>query len=364
MDKTKEYKQKFKNFINDITKKDNIALFYDDDGDGICAAALAKKALVKLGYNVKLEIGVGSEEIIISDKTISLLKEKNIKLLITFDKSVESGPEQIKKIEEFSRVLIFDHHTLGRDISSDRTLLIKPHFFSDLDKPGNYCTAKLSYDFFSELTNLEDYDWVAIIGMLHDMGEEAFPEFIKKVKQKYNIKGELRDSKIGKAEGYISYTALYDKTKHKDSMKILQESKSYKDVLNSKIKKYFTAVDNEIKEHIVAAKKRVEIIGDVAFYKIKPKYSISSPLSTIINIYHYPDKTFVTITDKGNKDEMFRVSFRRNDEKKDMVKLIKEANKGLEKASGGGHKPAAGARIMKKNLEEFKKRIIEINKTL
>jgi single-stranded DNA-specific DHH superfamily exonuclease len=57
------------------------------------------------------------------------------------------------------------------------------------------------------------------------------------------------------------------------------------------------------------------------------------------------------------KDDGFQISARRQDKKKNMSELLKELVAGFEGSNAGGHVPAAGARILLKDKEEFKKRV-------
>jgi len=352
------YQKKVSEFVNSITKKDRIAIFHDIDGDGLFATGLLVKAMRRLNLNPELLIGIGREEIVPSGNTIKKLKDEKITKIFILDKPADVDPKAIKQIEKFSEILIIDHHKIFEDVHSKKTTVIKPQFFTKAP-PSKYPTAKMVYVLFSELVDIKDLDWMAAAGIMSDTAKGD--ELVKDTLKKYKLRGDPWKTPIGKAENHVSFSALYKPENHLLSLKILIKSKTYKEILDSKLKKFYAAVNNEIQSHLKNFDKVAEFKGDLAFYSIKPKYKINTPLLTMISANLYPSTTLVLITDQPpNKS---RISFRRNDFKKDTSDIARAAIKGFKQAQAGGHAPASGAIILKKDLEEFKRRVEKLNKS-
>ncbi len=359
-----KYEKKFFEVIRSISKKDKIAIFHDVDGDGISAAAITTIALKRLGFKVFLNIGVGREEIVPSENTIRELKNNKIDLLITLDKPTDKSPEVIKEIAKFSKVLVIDHHSKESilDLDENRVLIFKPQFFSN-HPPEYYATAKIAFDYFSKIVDLKDVDWIACAGTMSDAGENYWKDFVRFIQEKYSFFGENPwKTDLPKIISYIDQPECYKTGYYKKSLNALIKAKGPNDFLKSDLKKYYEAVSGEIKELAEESKTKAKVTEDLVFYIIKPKYKIKSILSTILSIYYYPDKTVVLLIDDGT--DTLPISFRRNDMKKDMVRLAKESLKGLIDRVPGGHFPAAGGFVWRSKLEEFKKRVIEVNSKL
>ena len=68
-----------------------------------------------------------------------------------------------------------------------------------------------------------------------------------------------------------------------------------------------------------------------------------------------PNDTFVFY--KRHNNGTIKFSARNQSNSKDMNKLMQICTQGLEGAFGGGHAPAAAARIQEHDLQEFKRRL-------
>ncbi|MBN2112086.1 hypothetical protein JW707_03220, partial [Candidatus Woesearchaeota archaeon] len=98
---------------------------------------------------------------------------------------------------------------------------------------------------------------------------------------------------------------------------------------------------------------------DLVFYLIKPRFNIKANLSTLLCL-KYPQKTIIVAQDMG--EEMIGISGRRRDEKVAVNDLLEKAVENLEGASAGGHIPAAGGKVKRKDLSKFKDNIMELVK--
>jgi len=128
--------------------------------------------------------------------------------------------------------------------------------------------------------------------------------------------------------------------------------------LASQLTQYEKPVQDEM-NHWLTSYKEADFIDelDLIWYQIKPKFRIGSPVSTILSMNTFPNKTVIVVQDLGRDD--YSMSFRRQDRKVDMADLAKSCAEGLENANGGGHVPAAGGCVMKKDFDVFKERVFE-----
>ena len=103
-------------------------------------------------------------------------------------------------------------------------------------------------------------------------------------------------------------------------------------------------------------KKREDLDNELVFYEITAKYRVNSIVSTILSHKKVPNKTLVVAEER---EDDYKISGRRQDMKIHMGDMFRECVSGLQDANGGGHKPAAGARVLKKDYETFKNRVKE-----
>jgi single-stranded DNA-specific DHH superfamily exonuclease len=336
-------------------------LAYDTDGDGIGAAVIVAKTLQRI-FN-KLPTTIPANHSLTKNV---YNKIKKFKFVITVDMPIDRESEYILKLAKKSKILVIDHHQVHRNLNKVKDVThINPQFWK-LNIPFHkYCTSKIAYDICSKITNIEDLDWIAGLGIISDSCGFEWKEFLDRIYEKYPIlKGKNLysfDSKLGYISYLINSVYYYGFRTENISYKTCLES-SPNDFLEAKkssvkkLKKLYEKVENEIKETMRNWRKNAEIIESkkLIFLELKTKIFIQSPISTKISL-EKPDYTVIVIkTDK----KIAHISLRRRDEKVDCGKIAETCVKGLKNASGGGHIPAAGANIMKKDLERFKERII------
>jgi len=157
----------------------------------------------------------------------------------------------------------------------------------------------------------------------------------------------------------FSQTECYDYRKVGIIFNTLWKAKNPNDVLKSNLKKYSTIVQKEIDYYMRHAKKLAVFYPkkQLIIYEIKPKYNIKSNLSTVLSMI-YPNSTLILASlDKQKKN--YTLSLRRQDQKIKMNELIEKALIGLQ-GSGGGHIPAAGGRVARKDFEKFKENVLKL----
>ncbi len=358
----KELLDQTKNFFNNITKEDKVAVIHHTDPDGVCSGVIVAKTIQKIRDKpIDLRLNQNSSELFISKDTLEKLKEKRINKVIITDMSVDQdvSENKIETIPDFAKLLIIDHHKLYRNLNSNKIVLIKPHMIYKDVNSAQYCAAKFCFDICSKLADIKELDWIASIGIIGDCGYETWKFFVDNILAKYEIekKTDIFYTELGRIADIVSCTEAFDIDKIEKAFDIIYNAKNHKEVLNSELRKYKEDVKKEIDFWRTNLKEKAEIKEDLIYYEINPKYPVKSNLCTLLS-FDFPDKTIVLVQEMEGEN-LIAVSARRRDNKVAMNDMLEYAAKGLEKAGGGGHIPAAGGRFLKKDKQRFKKRLFE-----
>jgi len=188
-----------------------------------------------------------------------------------------------------------------------------------------------------------------------DGAYRTWKEFIEQAMRRNDIAitPDIFDSKIGLVARIIGSAILFDQRNTKRVFSEVMSAKCPSDILNSPIKEFDEKITSELELWISEHKQKAMFFQELelVFYVIHPRYPINSPLSTILSHKYYPQMTLVVVHDSG--DPILGVSVRRQDYKMDCPSLVRAAVAGLKDAAGGGHIPAAGAKIRREDLERF-----------
>ena len=340
------FDDKIKNYIGNLKKEDRIAILYHSDVDGICSAVITLSVIEKTGKKVILFLPVVHKADLFSKELLNKLKENKINKVIMVDFSADQYPNDIKKIEQFSEILILDHHATLCDLNSEKTLFIKAkdYYNSETYTP----CSKLCFDAFSKITNMGDLYDIMLIGFVSD---SQFQGWEKEIRKKYSKLSPEQFMKVIKKlnNGVIS-------KKQDFCLKILRENKNFHS-LNKKLSKIVFPSEKDIAYHLKNWKKLAEINKKLklAFLNVKSKYKITSTISTVV-AYDYIDWVIITYQ---KLDNVIQISARRQDAKIKMNELLANSIKGFNNATAGGHIPAAGGNIQVKDLERFKQNVIK-----
>ncbi len=344
-------------FIQALTPSSRIAVIHDTDPDGMSAAVLLKKGLQRLHLVPKLIIPKHHGKRDIPDALLEELRKNNIDIIIYLDIAAETYPDA-KKLEQYN-VLVLDHHPSLESIPINFTT-IKPEFLQDELKNYQFCTAELVYRLFSEITDMQDLDWLAAVGIIGDSCYPVRKEFVDPIlkKNKVQIEKNIFDTPFSDVTEFCSYADCVG-TRHayKVAFESLDSSSNYKEAV--KRLQEFLPVKKEIHLSLNAFEKKKEVHKDLIFYTIESDYYINSVVSTILSHNKVPSHTTLIVSQ--NVGAFMKISARRQDMKEDMGKLLRKATAHLEDANGGGHIPAAGATVRSEDFETFKKNIIAIH---
>ena len=336
---------KGKKFFEELKPIDKIALIYHMDMDGVCSAALIHKTLEKLNVKNGTNISISKNIVSTYDNV-----ENDLKTLSDFNKIiiVDIGVDtQIKNQQKKTSrsILLIDHHIIKRDLNSKSVIFINPRFGNEETyQPAAYIIYKL----LSGLVDMKDVEWIAVLGIVSDLGYEDCIDVLKdwvKVKKKDELfvtrPGQISYSLLG-----ASYELGFEKT-----LKILVEAKSMGDLEeNEEVSEAFEKYERVFEEGKKEFWKNAEIVGNIIFSVIKPKYKrLGSPIINRIS-FERPEN-IIFLFEK--RDGEYKIGVRHQSGKTDLGKLMKKC------CGGGGHKQAAGGMIRIKDLEKFKKCVIK-----
>ena len=350
----KEVLEKFTHFINSISSEDKVCVLHDTDMDGMTAGVLAKKGLQELRIEPAIVTPLYHGERSITLDFAQRLIDNGITVLIAVDIPLESY-EGIELLSEL-RVMVIDHHPIEKEYSG--ITVIKPQLMElDLD-PSRICAANLVYNLFNSVIDMEEWDWLTALGIMADSTYSTEKDFVDMVlvKNGNKVLDDVFATDFARAVSYGTYADCVGGADAYDKLfAALDTSSDYKAVI-SKLTE-FASVEKEVNKLLRDFdKKKEELDNDLVFYEITAKYRVNSIVSTILSHKRVPDKTLV-VAEK--RDDDYKISGRRQDMKVHVGDMFRSCVKGLEDSNGGGHRPASGGRVLKKDYETFKKRAIE-----
>lgn len=323
-------------FLNDIKPDEKVVLIYHNDVDGTCAAALAVKAMRILGKRFYKRIPTDYIRI---QKEVAKLQDAD-KIII-----LDVGTN-----EEFSSflenpTLIIDHHSIKFDLNSEKIVFINP-LFDDVEtyQPATY----LTYKFFSEVVDLKDSLWVAVIGIAADYAYQDCKDVVDQVIE-VKDRDELQESKFGRAMRFLngaSYEVGVD-----DIVDFLLFVESIDEIeKDEKLKQAYSKYEDAFEDGKKQFWGNAETSGNVIFSAIKPKYErLGSPIVNEISKKN-PDKIIFLFEDLGG---IYDIDARFQSGKIHLGDLLNRV------CGGGGHRKAAGGHIKKAELEAAKRKILE-----
>jgi len=340
-------------FIETIKPKDKVAIVHGHDSDSICSAAIIYKLVKKL-VKVDAELIISELNSVLTEKTFSKIKKVNPRYTIIVDIS-DISVEILTKLRNASKVLVIDHHMPKGYV---KIAYVNPRIYDrESYLPATYLCYKIYEDFF----DIKDISWIAGIGTLADMGMKNCLDLFDKIKAADN---ELVDdfkavdetliekSLLGKVVQMVeSSMAVKDIVGSIFSLKVLLESKNYKDVLKNKnLQGYYNLMEKEFKKTEDDFKKNKKIINSIILYEIKSKLKIKSSFTSYMRKF-FDDKVLVVYQKEGR---YFNVSLREGkNSETDLDRLAREGTRDIKDSMGGGHIRAAGCRVPISQFKRF-----------
>lgn len=346
--------EEFHAFINSINDSDKVAVIYDTDMDGISSGVVTVKALEKLGKIVHFQRSRTPGTRTLTQDLLDVFEKEHITKILFLDLPVE-GYANANEINKYD-VMVIDHHPLIQEHNKNFTI-IKSFDLQTETQGHKYCTAHMSYDLFSSMTNIEDIDWIAATGIIGDITYQTQKKFVDSILNKYDftIKDNPFDTEIGEVVQYVTYaTCIGTQEEMNNIFDALYNATTPQKTIEGL--KHLTPVKEEFEKLIQNYDSNKEIISDeLIIYEFEAQYYINSPVSTTISQIKDKHKTIITA---HFKDDIVSISARRQDGKHHMGDMLRECTQDLPEANGGGHAPAAGAKVQKKDYQTFKERAI------
>lgn len=331
--------KKIKDFL-DLAPKKKIAIISDNDADGITSAVQLKFYLdskkveskiffydhyiKQLSYPKQTFIEFNPEKTFFLDLSDGFVSQ------IVADLGNSIGP-----------FISIDHHQ--REVvngNAFKSIVIKPSSFSEVE-PSKYPVSKMVFDLFG------GRDWICAIGLIGDVSDKNWPDFMNKVKTKY----KLTQKKVTELEEIVTCISSQYTEKINSLSDFLIEAKGPSSLFKSDyvgLKKLFDARIKILKE---VFKTEAECFDDVNICFFKCDNRFSSKMSTVLSMEH-PNKVLIVYEKPGDS---IKCSIRRQDYRVNCGELAKFAILGIPDSRGGGHIPAAGAQFPPEYLEQFKK---------
>lgn len=153
-----------------------MACLHDTDADGLAAGALWQRAMERMGYTNCVRVLPGRERNAWNAENRAKIAAQSPEFLFVLD----LGSQATAVIEGISTCFI-DHHRPEGVPPGDT--LISAYSWDPIP-----CTSLMVYQVAGALVGLSDLDWIAAIGALSDLGDNAPFPLIAEAKKKYTAK--------------------------------------------------------------------------------------------------------------------------------------------------------------------------------
>ncbi|MDP4039906.1 MAG: DHH family phosphoesterase [Candidatus Pacearchaeota archaeon] len=338
-------KEKIESFFNSLNKDDKVGIFaHSNCLDGMVSAIFVSEILRQKNIIPEIInfIPYTMEEIRRIEKAA---ESGRINKIIVLDINLDSlDSDLVKRIEKIN-FLFVDHHPSAEDFNwSDK--IIKAESAD--------CTSWLIYYLGRDLFDKKDIDWLIDPAMIHEFAFNK-KEHFDFLKERNKDITEDNINKVGEFESGVLMIKLSSLINYYKDNQI----KAYEIIKNKNLKEIEEKnkiVSEEFDRCIEEYKKNAEYYRDAKVYIgiLEPRFDINSAVCTKLSVDDV-DNTYVILRDSG--DEFFKGSIRDHLGKRDVNKICKNAIKGLKDSVAGGHNAAAGFRIRKEDLKDFKENL-------
>ncbi len=346
-----EHKRKFDKFLNGIKGDEKIAIVgHANCLDGASSAVLMHEILKRKYPKLpEIEVYFASYAFGSIDSLSNVFRRNDIKKVFIVDLGVDQSLlDELERMKAEFDILLIDHHPLNPNLEIDDHI-IKTHSYD--------CTSLVLYRFGEELIDFKDWTWLGCVAAVSEFSWHSNEnlDFI----QKHNLGYSPQDQKselLGLVKRMNNMINYYSKDTFKAYQLILR-----KDL--DRINEIAQEVSLELEFKLKDFEKNAESHFDkqLYFYNLKSKFSLGSNISTALSLKHQGSTIIVFVEEEGK----IKVNARNNGQPTpySMNELCNAGIFGLENAMAGGHKPASGASFLAKDLETFKKNVIEFVKS-
>jgi single-stranded DNA-specific DHH superfamily exonuclease len=331
-------KEQAKEFLDEISKEDKIALIFHDDLDGFASGVLIYDFLKKKCKNISVFPTGISKEMLSNLK--DNVKDKN--KLIFLDLSLDFLASELISLSEKKETLWIDHHKKEVEIKEENILEYKTI--------SAICVTRTCYEL------VDGKRWLALAGIISDAGNKYSEntELIASILKEKNMGFEEYLEKI---VNRLSYVIIYFESDLEKAFELIRSLESDKHL--EKLEKYYSQVEKEVERIVGEFDTKSEKIGKINFYYFKPKYFIKGIVINKIS-FKSPNHIYIFANPDG---KMIKLSGRCQ-QGCSVLDILKKSVEGLKDSGAGGHIPAAGGFILKKDLAKFKENLRKISDNL
>jgi len=335
-------KKEFYDFVNFITHQDKVAIVTHIDLDGLASGLFLEKILE--ANNIPLNyidfITIKSDMV----KEVSVkLNALEITKVFFCDLGIDSiDPEGFMDLKKDMDVFLIDHHPLNESFPDKRNII---------KTITDDCSAMTIFDLGEGIFNTNSWRWLNFAAIFSDYSykkKENF-DYLKDVYPEVNL-DNISSSIPGINARRIASALIYYEHNKKYVYDLVKQRKL------EELNEVHEIIEEEINRLIEAfpEKKIYSEKQDLYFYEIDSKFNVVSLVTTLISKMK-SGSSFVFMQRWG---DIIKFSARNQSNSRDMGILMKSCVAGFENANGGGHAPAAAAKIKEGDLEEFKKRLL------
>ncbi len=352
-------------FLKGIKGKKVIVVSHDDS-DGSCSASLLIRLLRKIESRVNVSYFSTRGSPSISEGLMKDIIAKRPEVVITCDFAGDIDKAAQILAQEDIRCLMIDHHIVSDYKFPEDTIYINP-LLSGKTMP---CAAFI-YDICNQIFDFKDNLWIAGVGTIEDFGasdrkdiiEACMKQYPELFEKKDMDNSKLFDTTFGLVGKILSSAPSWDSYKGSALVtKVLLDVNSPRDFLgleNKNVRMMFEKyqiIEKDIRNAVRQFEDESLVSGALRHHIMSFEYPIKSKVSTIVSAKkeHY-NEVIAVIEEKTNT---YSMSLRNQSGDFDLNGIVRESLEGLE-GTGGGHKKAAGAVVVKKDFDVFMGRLKE-----
>ncbi|MFH0955082.1 MAG: DHH family phosphoesterase [Candidatus Micrarchaeota archaeon] len=354
---------KFDDFVHRLSPKDEIGVLVHSDPDGLASAVVLIHAVQRLiGKEPKKILSSSYGDHDLMEEKLGILEYSRCTKLIVADLSFDQDDFFVREAEKFCDAVFFlDHHKIYNDFNSDKTVFIKVPYYSDIDS-SKYPASKLCFDLFSRHLDMSDIAWVAAVGILGDASGLQWKTFLEETMESTGC--SFLD--LDECKEIVESVGLIEPFQFNGLIKVFTDAQNPGEVQKSKFADFLSEMRGEMAVWFERFKKEAEFLDDIEliWFECKPHFPIKAPLVNKISFELHPDKTLIFVQDFKQENSHVSISARRQDGKVAVNDLLEAAVVGIPLGQAGGHAPAAGARVPREFLPQFKENIISELKKL
>ena len=331
-------------------------LFYHNDPDGICSAAM----LLRFFPGFESCVCGGP---VMSHAFVQELIEAKPELIVFLDLPVDQEWKKLEFVQRSVpelRMIVIDHHLYEKNLNSDRVLHINSMFKTEAYIPCAYIIYRMLQQMGKAQKPLL---WVAALGVIGDYGWDDCRDLMDECRRRYPklLGKDAPKSKLGRAAEMISHAvALKGAVGARKSLEFMLRAKNFEDfIATPELGSWEKEVEEELERVIKRAEReKQEHPHGVLAFNIETKLGLNSEVATRFS-ESYPDSVIIVRRRLGTVEQgQWKLSIRCQSGRVNVGELTKRAVRGI--GSGGGHAKAAGAMV--NDWERFVKRFVSFLK--